>query len=48
MGPEHVRRVAHAYTDRGNPHLPGDEFSAWLSAGDRTVQIVTRHGYKPI
>ncbi len=32
-----VYRVAHTYIDKGNPHLPGDEFSGWLSAAGRTI-----------
>jgi hypothetical protein len=24
-------RVAHTYTDKGNPHLEGNEFSGWLA-----------------
>ena len=30
-------RVAHTYIDKGNPHLPGDEFSGWLSIDGRTI-----------
>jgi HJR/Mrr/RecB family endonuclease len=30
-------RVAHAYTDKGNPHLDGDEFSGWLAVEGRTI-----------
>jgi hypothetical protein len=30
-------RVAHVYTDKGNPHLADDEFSGWLLANDRTI-----------
>src|SRR5215469_13612092 len=30
-------RVAHAYVDKGNPHLAGDEFSAWLAVNGRTI-----------
>ena len=33
----HSYRVAHTYTDKGNPHLPGDEFSGWLSINERTI-----------
>ena len=32
-----VYRVAHTYTDRGNPHLEGDEFSGWLAINGRTI-----------
>jgi hypothetical protein len=30
-------RVAHIYTDKGNPHLIGDEFSGWLAVNGRTI-----------
>ena len=30
-------RVAHTYTDKGNPHLEGDEFSGWLAINGRTI-----------
>jgi len=30
-------RVAHTYTDKGNPHLEGDEFSGWLAVNGRTI-----------
>jgi hypothetical protein len=30
-------RVAHAYVDKGNPHLEGDEFSGWLAIDGRTI-----------
>jgi hypothetical protein len=30
-------RVAHTYTDKGNPHLEGDEFSGWLVVNGRTI-----------
>lgn len=30
-------RVAHIYTDKGNPHLKGDEFSGWLAVDGRTI-----------
>lgn len=33
----HEYRVAHTYIDKGNPHLPGDEFSGWLSIDGRTI-----------
>jgi hypothetical protein len=33
----HYYRVAHTYTDKGNPHLKGDEFSGWLSANGKTI-----------
>ncbi|MGA2185457.1 MAG: restriction endonuclease [Bryobacteraceae bacterium] len=32
-------RVAHTYVDRGNPHLDGDEFSAWFAVNDRTIAM---------
>ncbi len=30
-------RVAHTYTDKGNPHLDGDEFSGWLAVDGHTI-----------
>lgn len=30
-------RVAHSYTDKGYPHLAGDEFSGWLAIDGRTM-----------
>jgi hypothetical protein len=30
-------RVAHIYTDKGNPHLKGHEFSGWLAVNGRTI-----------
>jgi hypothetical protein len=32
-----VYRVAHTYVDKGNPHLPGDEFSGWLAIEGKTI-----------
>jgi hypothetical protein len=36
-GNENRYRVAHTYTDRGSPHLEGDEFSGWLAINGRTI-----------
>jgi hypothetical protein len=33
----HVYRVAHRYTERGNPHLQGDEFSGWLTIDGNSI-----------
>lgn len=30
-------RVAHTYVDRRNPHLDGDEFSAWLHPSGKPI-----------
>ncbi|HXJ40715.1 MAG TPA: hypothetical protein VNH18_15650 [Bryobacteraceae bacterium] len=40
-----VYRVAHVYTDRGNPHLKGDEFSGWLAINGNTIG--TTGGIRP-
>lgn len=32
-------RVAHSYTDKGNPHLVGDEFSGWLAINGSTIAM---------
>ena len=32
-------RVAHSYTDKGNPHLAGDEFSGWMAISGRTIAM---------
>jgi HJR/Mrr/RecB family endonuclease len=34
---ENHYRVAYTYTDRGNPHLTGDEFSGWLAIDGHTI-----------
>lgn len=34
---ENQYRVAHTYTDKGNPHLEGDEFSGWLAINGHTI-----------
>jgi hypothetical protein len=35
--PGNQYRVAHTYTDKGNPHLASDEFSGWLAVNGRTI-----------
>jgi hypothetical protein len=45
-------RVAHTYTDKGNPHLEGDEFSGWLAINGRTIGMTggnpALHRYSPL